>query len=208
MSTNAMRTCATQVLAANSVAREPAREVLAVTVPSRGARGAPRPRAGAPAGRRGERDKHLKDNDVRDFVEWCFWPGMRPEDIRSLTWADFDRETWAVRLHVRSAPYGRPEHAARRGARVSGHRTRRVFDRYNIVDEQDIRDAVVKTTAYGATLPGASTVIPLHPVEAIRALSTSTSRAQSLAATDQRQKHDSPRTSFVPGLSTGCGGWI
>jgi hypothetical protein len=51
---------------------------------------------------------------------------------------------------------------------ITGHRTRNMFDRYNIVDEQDIRDAVVKTTAYVSTLPAASTVIPLHPVEAIR----------------------------------------
>ena len=49
---------------------------------------------------------------------------------------------------------------------ITGHRTRNMFDRYNIVDEQDIRDAVVKTTAYVSTLSAASTVIPLHPVEA------------------------------------------
>jgi DNA invertase Pin-like site-specific DNA recombinase len=54
--------------------------------------------------------KHLKDDAVRDFVEWFFWTGMRPEEIRSLTWADFDRETWVVRLHARDAKtgHGRP----------------------------------------------------------------------------------------------------
>jgi integrase len=51
---------------------------------------------------------------------------------------------------------------------ITGHRTRNMFDRYNIVDKQDSRDAAVKTTAYVSTLPAASTVIPLHPVEAIR----------------------------------------
>ena len=40
-----------------------------------------------------------------------------------------------------------------------------IFDRYNIVDERDLRDAVAKTTAYVSTLPTTSTVVPLRAIE-------------------------------------------
>jgi integrase len=45
--------------------------------------------------------------------------------------------------------------------RISGHRTRAIFDRYNIVSEDDLRTAVQKTSAYVEGLPSSSTVVPL-----------------------------------------------
>jgi hypothetical protein len=36
-----------------------------------------------------------------------------------------------------------------------------VFDRYNIVDERDVRDAFEKVTAYVETLPMTPTVVPI-----------------------------------------------
>lgn len=174
----------------------------------------------------------LRDRDVQDFCDWFFKTGMRPGEIRALTWAAFDLETWTLRLHARDAkirrgrviplegdirsiierrikarrldcplifhrngkPFGDFSKAWKRACRVaglsgkliydlrrtavrnmvragvdpavamkiSGHRTRNIFDRYNIVDEADIRQAVLKTDAYVQTLPKTSSVIPLR----------------------------------------------
>jgi hypothetical protein len=42
---------------------------------------------------------------------------------------------------------------------ISGHRTRAVFDRYNIVSEDDLRTVVKKTNAYLRTAPKQQSVI-------------------------------------------------
>jgi integrase len=175
---------------------------------------------------------NLADPDVRDFIEWFSWTGMRPGEIRSLTWAAFDRETWTLRLHAKDAKtgYGRilalegplrvileRRLASRRidsalifhrrgrllgdlrkhwkkactaagvsgkivydlrrtairnmvragvdpavAMKISGHRTRAVFDRYNIIAETDLRDAVLKTHSYVLSLPTERTVVAIH----------------------------------------------
>jgi integrase len=43
------------------------------------------------------------DTDLQDFLSWCFWTGMRTGETKALTWADFDRETWTIRLHARDS---------------------------------------------------------------------------------------------------------
>ena len=51
---------------------------------------------------------HLKDADVRDFVAWAFWTGMRRGEVNKLTWAAFDRETSTLILPGKSAKTKKP----------------------------------------------------------------------------------------------------
>ena len=165
---------------------------------------------------------NLGDQDIADFMEWFFWTGMRPSEIRSLTWKAFDSETSMLRLQAKDAkidvgrgitvdgplrsiidrrmrtrqfgcdlifhrngevvgtfykrwkkaclvagvagkiPYDLRRTAIRNTIRagvpervamsISGHKTRAVFDRYNIVSEDDLREAVNKTSDYGESL--------------------------------------------------------
>ena len=176
---------------------------------------------------------NIPDLDVRDFIEWAFWTGMRKGEIAKLTWDMLDRETWTLRLHARAAKTGKGRaltlagplreiierrdaarrldcplifhrkskgklgqpvkefrkmwnaacraaniqpgraggltfHDTRRTAvrnmrkagihetvamSISGRKTRSMFDRYNIVDEDDQREAFERLDGYVSSLP-------------------------------------------------------
>lgn len=58
----------------------------------------------------------LPDDGLREFVERCYWTGMRKGEATALTWADFDCETWTLRLHAKHAKTRRGRMIVLRGS--------------------------------------------------------------------------------------------
>ena len=54
----------------------------------------------------------------------------------------------AILLQIQAAQLNRETSHLARAVRITGHKTRSVFDRYNIVSETDLRDGVDRLAAY------------------------------------------------------------
>ena len=65
----------------------------------------------------------MADADVVDYLEWFYRTGMRPKEIKSLTWAAFDRETWALTLPAKDAKIGKPRTLPSAGGMARDYRT-------------------------------------------------------------------------------------
>ncbi len=101
--------------------------------------------------------QQISDDGIRDFVAWGFRTGMRKGEIARLTWDMLDRSgtPWvfhdlrrsAVRTLIRA---GVDETTA---MKVSGHKTRSMLLRYNIVTERETADALLRADAYLSTQP-------------------------------------------------------
>lgn len=51
--------------------------------------------------------ENIDDADLRDFILWFWYTGMRPSEIGSLSWAGYDKAKGELRLQARHAKIGR-----------------------------------------------------------------------------------------------------